>query len=249
MVGITPIQQSNIVCNPIIYLCVFGAKTRDTDLIIYVDTAYQNALYLTVFDNYIFHLFVFRMKHHFPVPFIKTFQRCFAVHHSDYYISVLCRVLLSDYYKISVLDSDVNHTVAVRMKNKQIPTAENRSRKRYAFLYLLHRVNRLSARDRTDDRRNCNSARLEFRQHINAPQPCSLYSAIPFESENVPLHKIQRTHIHCLLYLSVTRRSAVLLLKGDYVLLHIRQSCLIQRPHFSHLRFSNYVEHCVQFRL
>ena len=108
-----------------------------------MNTAYQNTLYLTVFDDNIFHLFVFRMKYHFPVPFIKTFQRCFAVHHSDYNIAVLCRVLLSDYDKIAVLDSDVNHTIAVRMKNKQIPTAENRSRKRNAFFYLLHRVNRV----------------------------------------------------------------------------------------------------------
>lgn len=61
MVGITPIQQSDIICNPIIYLCAFGAKTLDTDLIIYVDTAYQNALYLTVFDDNIFHFLVLRV--------------------------------------------------------------------------------------------------------------------------------------------------------------------------------------------
>ena len=231
MVGITPIQQSNIVCNPIIYLCVFGAKTRDTDLIIYVDTAYQNALYLTVFDNYIFHLFVFRMKHHFPVPFIKTFQRCFAVHHSDYYISVLCRVLLSDYYKISVLDSDVYHTVAVRMKNKQIPTAENRSRKRNAFFYLLHRVNRLSARDRTDDRRDCHSARLQFRQHIYIAEPCPLYPAAVFKSKDIRSYKVKRTHIQCFHYLSETRRFAFSLLVVDNETFHIVQCRRVERSH------------------
>ena len=109
-----------------------------------MDTAYQNALYLAVFDDNIFHLFVFRMKHHFPVPFVKTFQCGFAVHHSDYNIAVLCRVLLSDNDKIAVLDTYVNHTVAVRMKNKQVPIAKDCSRKRNAFFYLLHRVNRLS---------------------------------------------------------------------------------------------------------
>ena len=135
------------------------------------------------------------MKHHFPVPFIKTFQRCFAIHHSDYYIAVLCRVLLSDYDEIAVLDSDVNHTVAVRMKNKQVPTAENRSRKRNAFFYLLHRVNRLSARDRTDDRRDCHSARFQLRQHIYIAEPCPLYPAAVFKRKDIRSYKVKRTHI------------------------------------------------------
>ena len=61
MVGITPIQQSDIICNPIYIFALSGLKTLDTDLIIYVDTTYQNTLYLTVFDDNIFHLFVFRV--------------------------------------------------------------------------------------------------------------------------------------------------------------------------------------------